>query len=100
MPGTERERVATSGHPEVGLYGATPWHHWSPTSRSGRGAPCAGRQPGGWVPWISGPRARSLLGWKAGRFSARRRPTLVCRLRTPPRAGEALSGSGVNRHPE
>lgn len=27
MPGTERERVPTFGHPDVGLKGPTPWHH-------------------------------------------------------------------------
>ena len=30
MPGTERERVASFGHPEDGLYDATPWYHWGP----------------------------------------------------------------------
>ncbi|TQM64247.1 MGH1-like glycoside hydrolase domain-containing protein [Humibacillus xanthopallidus] len=30
MPGAERERVASFGHPEDGLYDATPWYHWGP----------------------------------------------------------------------
>ena len=30
MPGTERERVASFGHPEDGLHDATPWYHWGP----------------------------------------------------------------------
>ena len=30
MPGTERLRVQSFGHPEDGLYDATPWYHWGP----------------------------------------------------------------------
>ncbi|GAB3055916.1 glucosidase [Intrasporangium mesophilum] len=30
MPGTERLRVDSFGHPEDGLHGATPWYHWGP----------------------------------------------------------------------
>ena len=30
MPGTERVRVASFGHPEDGLHDATPWYHWGP----------------------------------------------------------------------
>ncbi len=30
MPSTERERVASFGHPEDGLDEATPWYHWGP----------------------------------------------------------------------
>ena len=30
MSGTERTRVASFGHPEDGLYEATPWYHWGP----------------------------------------------------------------------
>ena len=30
MTSTERQRVAAFGHPEDGLYEATPWYHWGP----------------------------------------------------------------------
>ncbi len=30
MPGTERARVASFGHPEDGLHEATPWYEWGP----------------------------------------------------------------------
>jgi len=30
MPGKERQRVTSFGHPEDGLYEATPWYHWGP----------------------------------------------------------------------
>jgi hypothetical protein len=30
MPAAERERVASFGHPEDGLFEATPWYHWGP----------------------------------------------------------------------
>ena len=30
MSSTERERVASFGHPEDGLFEATPWYHWGP----------------------------------------------------------------------
>ncbi|MGW5240124.1 MGH1-like glycoside hydrolase domain-containing protein [Monashia sp. NPDC004114] len=30
MPGTERLRVDSFGHPEDGLHDATPWYHWGP----------------------------------------------------------------------
>ncbi len=30
MPGAERRRVRGFGHPEDGLYEATPWYHWGP----------------------------------------------------------------------
>ena len=46
MPGTERERVPTFGHPDVGLNGPTPWHHCANLSERAwgtvRGQPGAG----------------------------------------------------------
>ena len=30
MAGRERTRVESFGHPEDGLYDATPWYHWGP----------------------------------------------------------------------
>src|SRR3954453_1851700 len=30
MPGEERKRVAEFGHPEDGLFDASPWYHWGP----------------------------------------------------------------------
>ncbi len=30
MSGAERERVASFGHPEDGLFESTPWYHWGP----------------------------------------------------------------------
>ena len=30
MPGAERTRVESFGHPEDGLHEATPWYHWGP----------------------------------------------------------------------
>jgi hypothetical protein len=30
MPGAERVRVESFGHPEDGLHDATPWYHWGP----------------------------------------------------------------------
>ncbi len=30
MTGAERERVASFGHPEDGLFESTPWYHWGP----------------------------------------------------------------------
>ena len=83
MPGTERERVPTFGHPDVGLKGPTPWHHCANLSERAWGT--VGGQPGGWVPCIIGGCVPCISG--------------RCVQRAP-RAREALSGSGANRHPE
>ena len=47
MTSAERLRVESFGHPEDGLYEATPWYHWGPyLSETGVGDRAGGLQRG------------------------------------------------------